>query len=319
MYGALGFATACLACCSVFAGLWLCRWWRLKRSNAELLTCLWRYTGPFLSLSFAACIFGASACIFRLRNIPTISEFAHLFSTGAETSCQRYLSISVDSGRNLSLYRFAYSFECVCLFMAVVLGLDRIKEALSSKGLTAEELSDSGGDSGTQSRLQRGRAVRLQQQPLLPPPLAPLHPNTHKLAPRAPQLLFKSGLVLVVLFFCAALVAVVTAASIQGRSASIYQSALQLCPSNGTSNDAVNEALAPANNLNTPLSASILAGHVAELSAACAVILLYLAIGILSASVIGAARRHAVLYCYTFSHLFTLHVTGPQEVEVLPR
>jgi hypothetical protein len=305
MYGALGCATACSACVSVFAGLWLCRWWRLRRANPELLSCVWRYTGLFLSLSFAACIFGATACVFRLRNIPTISQFALIYSTGgeAETSCQRYLSMSVESGRNLSSYRFASSFESVCLFLAVALGLDRINEALGSRVLTAEELSHSSSESSSSTQSKRGRAARMQQQPLLPladqasPPAPALYPNTHKLGPRAFRLLFKSSLVLVALFFCAALVAEVTAASIQGRSAAIYENALQLCPPNGTANDEVAAALAPANSLNAPLSASILAGHAAELSAAIAVILLYIAIGILSASVIAAARRCPVLYC----------------------
>jgi hypothetical protein len=319
MYGALGFATAYSACCSLFAGLWLCRWWRLRRSNPELLSCVWRYTGLFLSMSFAACIFGATAGVFRLRNIPSKSEFALIFSTGNATTCQRYLSLSVASARNMSSYRFAYSFECACLFLTVALGLDRINEALSSKGLTAEELSDSSfeGDTSTQSRLQRGRATRMQQQPLLP--LAAKSTSPPDLLPRTPRILFKSGLVLVALFFCAALVAVVTAASIQGRSVSIMENALQLCSVDGSSNEEVDAALAPGNNLKAPLSATILAGYVAELSAAVAVILLYIAIGILSASVVGAARRYAVLYCHNFSHFLTLRITGPQEAEILPR
>lgn len=130
--------------------------------------------------------------------------------------------------RTQSAFRIAYAFESSCLFLSILLGVDRISEqALRAKHVSKLNALDMVGDSsdanaaGRRTSIARrsGGAV-VQLQPLLQAPESRMASIKRWMSQKfgrtlALQLIFRSGLALVLLCFVVQLVAVVTAAAVQ--------------------------------------------------------------------------------------------------------
>jgi hypothetical protein len=301
LYATHGFTALCFAFGIVFSGIWLNRWRRIKRSNAELLQSVWRFTGLFLSLSFATCVFGFAAWISKIVLIPTVTTNSSYASLDL-SQCRDFLTTEIRGVRSLSAFRISNAFEFSCLFLSILLGVDRISEqALSAKKFSKlNALENSGGDSPDPrasvgaSVGRKGTAVRNQQQPLL---LMHGSQITSSMRPefsrtRALQLVFKAGVAFVALCFIAALISVVTAALTQANVASDYNDALSFCDGKGNNEDAFKQFDGEiAIKYDGIILKSIFAGWVTEAAAATAIILLYVAVGSLSLSIIVSARK----------------------------
>ena len=297
LYGAHGFTIACFVLGSIFTGFWLNRWRCVKRSpNRELLLSTWRFTGVFLALSFMSCIFGVAAWISKLTLVYSNTERQFLTSSGANVSCQRDFSLSIQGNRSQSSYRISYSIEFACLFLSILLSLDRISEqALNAKTLTKA----------------RSLSASFQQQPVVHAAAQRLTSIGSKLVdnsrdqtssgPRSSSefgksrilpLVFKAGLAFVALCCLTSIVSVITAASFQAKMVSDYQRAYDACDSDGNVTQASTDIYAATLALNDPpLMKSIFAGHLCEFCAAISVILLYVAVGYIGFAIVSAARK----------------------------
>lgn len=91
LYASHAATVFCFVIGIIFSGIWLKRWWRVKRSNAELLQSVWRFAGLFLFLSSATCVFGTAAWISKLARIPYVTSNSN-YSSLDVSQCFDYVA-----------------------------------------------------------------------------------------------------------------------------------------------------------------------------------------------------------------------------------
>ena len=98
-------------------------------------------------------------------------------------------------------------------------------------------------------------------------------------------LVFKTGLALVLLCSVAAAIAVLTAASYGAELVTKFERERDACLPDGSLGNATQTAD------QGPLTNAIYAGHLSEFCAACVVIVLYVAVGLMGYSIVSSARK----------------------------
>ena len=279
LYGTHGFTIACFVLGSVFSGVWLYRLWRVKKSNPGLLLSAWRFTGRFLCLSFACCVSGAAAWVSKMSLVYSNTElqFSATDDTdGATISCQRYMSLTIGATRSQSAFRIFYSIEFGCLFLSILLGLDRISEqALSTRALSSANQQHTAAAQPQRYTSMNGRPSETSAGQ------SPTMFSKVRLLP----LVFKTGLALVLLCSVAAAIAVLTAASYGAELVTRFERERDACLPDGSFGNATQTAD------QGPLTRAIYAGHLSEFCAACVVIVLYVAVGLMGYSIVSSARK----------------------------
>jgi hypothetical protein len=283
LYATHAFACCCFVAASVFSGLWLCRWLHAKRLQPQLLQSVWRFMGRFLAFTFTCCIFGIAGWICKVAQVSNSRELAILEDT-PEDSCQ-LLVLSIRANQFQSAYRILHSVESFCLLFSIIIGLDRIIEHASrtdnmSQRKPSQLLMEFTVSNPHASGKARSREGRLSQKPLA---------FSRK---SALKFVFKSGIIILVMFSFASFISVVAAAAIQKNLAYNMQQSIELCKSNisSTFESILSENEEYNNNL-VELMRSIFAGHVAQCAGATMAILLYVAVGSLGYSIVRSARK----------------------------
>ena len=142
LLGTHGFTVACFIIGIAFTGYWVLRWTIIKRSDPEKLANAWRWLGPFLGLSFSCCIFGAAAWISKINLISSQIRLFVIASSGAIPPCRSSSALQKQANESQCIYRIAYALEFMCLFLSIVISLDRISEqAGSARGLSGRILA----------------------------------------------------------------------------------------------------------------------------------------------------------------------------------
>jgi hypothetical protein len=302
LLGTHGFTVACFIIGTAFTGYWVLRWTIIKLSDPEKLANAWRWLGPFLGLSFSCCIFGAAAWISKINLISSQIRLFVIASSGAIPPCRSSSALQKQANESQCIYRIAYALEFMCLFLSIVISLDRISEqAGSARALSGRILAPLTNSPPPQaSRGARGQAKDntrqdIQLMPITEDSSSPIErrqPSEHKNGNlRVLQFLIRAGIVVVALCSLVSLVAVTAAASFQAKIVSAYQRAYDTCSSEDTFTDEAIQILNDAVTDSKPLSRSICIGHSSEFSAGLLVLLLYATVGALGASIVTAARR----------------------------
>jgi hypothetical protein len=300
LYGTHSFTIFCFVLGSAFSGFWLNRWRCLKwSSNHELLLSSWRYTGLFLALSFTGCFFGVAAWISKLTLVYSNTELQILnASPNVTQSCLIELSLLIQGNRSNSAFRIFYSVEFACLFLSILLGLDRISEqALSAKALSRSRSSSSSSFIFQQPSLfpMAPQRLALAEQQLIETSQS-RSPSDSRFSSfgktRVLHLVIKVGLAFVALCCLTLFISVITAAALQASMVSDLERAYRSCDSTGEysqeSRD-IHEATSAQHV--PPFTKSIFAGFLCELAAAVVVILLYAAVGCMGFSIVSSARK----------------------------
>ncbi len=292
LFGTHGFTIACFVCSSAFSFFWLYRWRAVKRSNPQLLLAAWRFLAAFLLLSFASGSFGIAAWIAKMTNV---SHNSILSSPQTNLTCQHQLELQTKSNQSQSAYRICYSIEFACLYMSILLSLDRISELANgtkklSKQSRKNSLESGGSGGGGRGRgASSGRADE-QSMPIRLTESAARLPTGKRLQMLQP--LFRAGIAFVAVCSASSIVAVITAASIQAEISKGYEQASAACRSDGSFTDLSVQISTYTYNYNlAPLMRAIFAGHVSEFTAAIVIIVLYATFCALGVSIILKARR----------------------------
>jgi hypothetical protein len=298
IYSTHAFTCGCFVAASAFSGLWLCRWLRIKRLQPQLLRSVWRFVGRFLALTFSCCIFGTVGWINKILGVfgSRGSVSASLYSSEYQLwSCQEFYGFVKELNQLQSSYGICHSFESLCLFLSILLGLDRIIEHAYSAGNT---VISNAVDSPYRSSAKN---VFSQNQPSLRG-----KPNTEQLlstnrssksahvrsGASSLELAFKCAIVIIACSFVVSLFFGILAAAIQAKSATDLRVAIDLCHSNGsftTASENIYDGVVET-TFDTKMR-SIFAGHVAQCAGASMVIVLYAAAGSLGYSIVRSARK----------------------------
>ena len=302
LLGTHGFTVACFIIGIAFTGYWVLRWTIIKRSDPEKLANAWRWLGPFLGLSFSCCIFGAAAWISKINLISSQIRLSVIVSSGAIPPCRSSSALRKQANESQCIYRIAYALEFMCLFLSILISLDRISEqAGSARALSGRILAPlTNSPSPPQaSRGARGQAKDntrqdIQLMPITEDSSSPIErrqPSEPFDNLRVLQFLIRAGIVVVALCSLVSLVAVTAAASFQAKTVSAYQRAYDACSSEDTFTDEAIQIFNDAVTDSKPLLRSICIGHSSEFAAGLLVLLLYATVGALGASIVTAARR----------------------------
>jgi hypothetical protein len=116
-------------------------------------------------------------------------------------------------------------------------------------------------------------------------PLPPFSTHSHHGKPTPLLLVFKVGVALVVVCIVVSILAVATAAVFQARAGSIYLRVSDQCP------NASAAVLDEASDTYGILIKARFASHLSEFCAACLVIVLYVAVGLMGYSIVSSARK----------------------------
>lgn len=300
LLGTHGFTVACFIIGIAFTGYWVLRWTIVRRSDPEKLANAWRCLGPFLILSFSCCAFGAAAWISKINLISSQIRLSLMSSSGGIPPCRSSLALLKQANESQCVYRIAYALEFMCLFLSILISLDRISEqAGSAKGLSRRMLAPLTNSPPQTSRGARGQAKDnagqdIQLMPITEGSSSPIErrqPSESFDNLRLLQFLFRAGIVVVAFCSLVSLVAVTVAASFQAKTVSAYQRAYDACSSEDTFTEAAIQILTDGVTDLKPLLRSICTGHSSEFAAGILVVLLYAAVGALGASIIATARR----------------------------
>jgi hypothetical protein len=302
LYGTHSFTIACFVLGSAFSGFWLNRWRCLKwSSNHELLLSSWRYTGLFLALSFTGCFFGVAAWISKLTLVYSNTELQILNASPnvtQATGCLIDFSLQIQGNRSNSAFRIFYSVEFACLFLSILLGLDRISEqALSAKALSRSRSSSSSSFIFQQPSMfpTAPQRLALAEQRLIETSQS-RSPSDSRFSSfgktRALHLVIKVGLAFVALCCLTLFISVITAAALQANMVSDFERAYRSCDSTGEySQKSIEIQNAISAQHVPPFNKSIFTGFLCELAAAVVVILLYAAVGCMGFSIVSSARK----------------------------
>ena len=99
LYASHGATVFCFVIGIIYSGIWLKRWWHIKRSNAELLQSVWRFAGLFLSLSTATCVFGTAAWISKLFRVPYVTSH-YIYSSLDVSQCRDFVATELQASHN---------------------------------------------------------------------------------------------------------------------------------------------------------------------------------------------------------------------------
>ncbi len=103
LYASHGATVFCFVIGIIYSGIWLKRWWHIKRSNAELLQSVWRFTPLFLALSTATCVFGTAAWISKLFRVPYITSserISYSYSSLDVSQCRDFVATELQASHN---------------------------------------------------------------------------------------------------------------------------------------------------------------------------------------------------------------------------
>jgi hypothetical protein len=144
LYGSHAFAVTCAVCSSVFSGFWLFRWRHVHKSSSELSLSMWPFTGRFLGLSFLSSVLGSAAWVSKLVQVYFSDAYAASSpdaAVNATLDCQRFFALNSRWVGIQATFRVLYSLEVACLFLSIILGLDRMSEHAHSVKMLSKETS----------------------------------------------------------------------------------------------------------------------------------------------------------------------------------
>ncbi len=105
---------------------------------------MWRFTGRFLGLSFLSSVLGSAAWLSKLVQVYFSDAYAASSPQGAVNAtldCQRFFALNSRWVGIQATFRVLYSLEVACLFLSIILGLDRMSEHAHSVKMLSKETS----------------------------------------------------------------------------------------------------------------------------------------------------------------------------------